>query len=94
MKVIIFVSMAILCGCATINKCGQVKELENSVYDSSSCQVYIRQMVYLDQVSADAAEKIKQGETVHLIWKPAKSDGLKLIPAHAEIATDSAGGDK
>lgn len=94
MKVIIFVSMVILSGCATINKCGQANELENSVYDLSSCQVYIRQGVYLDQVSADAAEKIKQGEAVRLIWKPSKSDGSKFIPAHTEIATDSAGGEK
>lgn len=94
MKLYILVSMVILSGCATVNKCGQAKELENSVYDLSSCQIYIRQVVYLDQVSADAAEKIKQGEMVSLIWKPAKSDGLKLIPAHAEITTESAGGDK
>lgn len=94
MKLFILVSMVILSGCATVNKCGQAKELENSVYDSSSCQIYIRQGVYLDQVSADAAEKIKQGQMVSLIWKPAKSDGLKFIPAHAEIATDSAGGEK
>lgn len=94
MKIIIFVSMVILSGCATVNKCGQAKELENSVYDSSSCQVYVRQAVYLDQVSGDMAEKIKQGEAVSLIWKPAKSDGSKFIPAHAEVATDSVGGGK
>lgn len=94
MKVIILVSMVILSGCVTVNKCGQAKELENSVYDPSSCQVYIRQTVYLNQVSGNAAEKIKQGEVINLNWKPAKSDGSKFIPAHAEIATDSAGGEK
>lgn len=94
MKVFILVLMIILSGCATVNKCGKAKELENSVYDPASCQVYIRQTVYLDQVSGDMAEKIKQGEAVSLIWKPAKSDGSKFIPAHAEIATDSAGGEK
>lgn len=94
MKVFILTSMVILSGCATVNKCGHAKELENSVYDPSSCQVYVRQTVYLDQVSNDAAEKIKQGESVNLIWVPAKSDGSKFIPAHAEIAPASAGGEK
>lgn len=86
--------MVILSGCATVNKCGQAKELENSVYDSSSCQIYIRQGVYLDQVSADAAEKIKQGDEVSLIWKPAKSDGSKFVPAHIESVTEKVGGEK
>ena len=94
MKLLILVSMAILSGCATVNKCGQVKELENSVYDPSSCQIYLRQAVYLDQVSGDMAEKIKQGDEVSLRWMSSKSDGLKFVPAHVEFATDKVGGEK
>lgn len=86
--------MVILSGCATINKCGQAKELENSVYDQSSCQIYVRHAVYLDQVSGDMAEKIKQGDEVSLKWAPAKSDGSKFVPAHVEFATDKVGGEK
>lgn len=94
MKILFFVSVVILSGCATINKCGAVKELENSVYSPSTCQVYIRQTIYLDQISGDAAEKIKQGELVELNWVPAKTNGSKFVPAHAEISNDGAGGGK
>ena len=94
MKLLILVSMAILSGCATVNKCGKAKELENSVYDSSSCQIYIRQGVYLDQISTDMAEKIKQGEEVKFRWVPAKSSGSSFTPAHVEFGTDKVGGEK
>lgn len=86
--------MVILSGCATINKCGKAQELENSVYDRTSCQVYIRQALYIDQVSTGTAEKIKQGDDVSLIWRPAKSDGSKFIPAHVETVPDNTGSAK
>lgn len=94
MKLIILVSMAILSGCATVNKCGKAKELENSVYDSSSCQIHIRQGVYLDQVSTDMAEKIKQGDEVSFKWVPAKTSGSNFVPAHVEFTGEKAGGEK
>jgi hypothetical protein len=94
MKLFILVSMAILSGCATVNKCGKAKELENAVYDSASCQVYIRQGIYLDQVSADMVEKIKQGNNVSLKWVPAKSSGSNFIPAHVEFTPEKVGGEK
>ena len=94
MKKLIFVLGVILSGCATVNKCGTAQELENAVYDTSSCKVYIRHTVYLDQVSSDTAEKIKQGDEVNLSWKPSKSNGTTFIPAHAEITTGDGGGGK
>lgn len=94
MKIFISVLVAILSGCATVNKCGKSAELENSIYNPSSCQVYIRHTVYLDQVSSDTAEKIKQGDEVNLNWKPSKSSGTMFIPAHAEVTTDDRDGGK
>lgn len=84
-KIILVIVGLVVCGCATSNKCQSLEARENSVFDTRSCQVYLRGGLYLDQVSPNVADKIKEGKQIKYNWIPAKTIGQTLIPAHAEV---------
>jgi hypothetical protein len=84
-KAILITGIFCLSGCATARKCKSVEVRENSVFSEQTCQLYVRNGLYLDQVSPNIANKIKEGKSLKFNWVPAKSNGLNLVPAHAEI---------
>jgi len=84
-KIILVIVGLVMCGCATNKKCQSLETRENSVFDTQSCQVYLRGGLYLDQVSPIVADKIKEGKQIKYKWIPAKTIGQTLIPAHAEV---------
>lgn len=86
MKKIILMTIGLtLSACATQKKCASLERRENSIFNVQTCQVYLRNGLYLDQVSPNIAEKIKEGQNLKFNWVPAKTVGQALIPAHAEV---------
>lgn len=84
-NIILVIVALFLNSCATNKKCQSLETRENSVFDTQSCQVYLRGGLYLDQISPNVADKIKEGKQIKYKWIPAKTVGQTLIPAHAEV---------
>lgn len=84
-KIILVILGLVLSSCATTQKCQSLEVRENSVFDAQTCQVYLRSGLYLDQISPNVADKIKEGKQIKYNWIPAKTNGQRLIPAHAEV---------
>lgn len=74
-----------LSSCVTTRKCQPNEVTVNSVFNEQTCQVYVRNGLYLDQVSPNIADKIKEGKRLKFNWVQAKTNGQILVPAHAEI---------
>lgn len=91
MKKMILLFPILISACATTNKCGLSKYEASAIYDSSSCFIYIRSPIYLDQVSPAMAEKIKQGSRASIRWQKAQTKDSSYVPAHAEVVLESDG---
>lgn len=90
-KLLLSILALAVSSCATGQKCQSPEKRENSIFNPQTCELYIRGGFYLDQISPDGAEKIKQGEQIQFNWIPKKTVGQTIIPAHAEIVVQDGG---
>lgn len=90
-KLLLSILALAVSACATGQKCQSPEKRENSIFNPQTCEIYVRDGFYLDQISPDGAEKAKHGEQIQFNWIPKKTVGNTTIPAHAEIVVQDGG---